>query len=205
MQTPERQCRSRSRSRERKQPGQGQQPPETQQLAEVKQPEEGEQSAEGEESAESEESSKGDDANTLWSVTFTDYVDDYKCRRGDWSESTIPRLVKTLEEAESLVCRKIAEKIEDHLMEDAMLSIDLAGGAKMLRDYDWLTETAEAKEWFKGEFCLRTFSWDISPVKTTSVDPNDGWEVEYWKKDDWIERIKQENKERLTEQTISAD
>jgi hypothetical protein len=146
-------------------------------------------------------------ATSMYSVTFTDYTDDYKCRDDNWSDTSTSRLVATMEEARSLVCREIANRIRDNKIEKAFCSVVRAGGAKMLHDYNWLRKTARDEGWFEWEYCPCTFEWTFAEVQLESVDPNDGWERTYWEEgemDEWIQTLKKEARRKRRQERAEA-
>jgi len=90
--------------------------------------------------------------------------------------TSVPRLAATRKDAEDIVCREIA----NHLYTGKEVrSIARAGGDKMLRDFQWLTETAKNEGWFKGRYCPLVFDWDIKEINLETVP--DQWERKFWK------------------------
>jgi len=120
----------------------------------------------------------------MYTVTFMDHADRVKCNGDAYTITSTPRTVATLREAEDLVCREMANQLD----ETAILSIASAGGSKKLRNYEWMCKTATKEGWFKGRYIPLIFTWKIERLEAESVQLNDGWEEKFWE-NSWTEIV----------------
>lgn len=126
----------------------------------------------------------------VWSVTFTEYSDDYKSRGDDWSNTTNPELFLHYKTAEQYLCGQLVVRINEKMdgsdfylnrLKEANLMghfENVIGGDYMLRSsrYQRLRALEKiANVLMKGEYVVRTLSWQIVRVEVccSTPDPTD--------------------------------
>lgn len=55
--------------------------------------------------------------NVVYTVTFTNFLDDYKARGSDWSDSSAPKLFSTYAKADKYVDRELLRRVTNYLDE----------------------------------------------------------------------------------------
>lgn len=99
-------------------------------------------------------------SSCIWSVVFTHFSDDYKCRGDDWSTTEKPRLFSTKEKAEKYARKKLDIWIRDHIQgrDDFAELIDKDG--ELIGDPLELIES----DLNKGEYVCRLIDCTITLV-----------------------------------------
>ncbi len=125
-------------------------------------------------------------SGSIFAVTFTTYVDDYKLRGRDPSTTLGPVMFKTREAADKFLCTKLAEFIvdyvSDNLDEDTLLEeFDLGE----LFDHNPETQTltvkslmadhvpafeAAAEQFNEGEFVPCRRSWTLDQFSLSDLE-----------------------------------
>ena|SRR5688572_25137953 len=99
----------------------------------------------------------------VYSVTFTEFIDDYKARGDDWSSTDAPILFASRKSAEAYVHKELMKRITTHLEEhssdeayEKYWKKGVLDTAMVEADFDELADDAQ-----QGEFVPRSFDWAI--------------------------------------------
>jgi hypothetical protein len=108
----------------------------------------------------------------MWCVVYTIYEDDYKCRRGNWSETRGPFLFSTKERAEDYMCvclrKHFEEEIEDYYISDGnndeLKEKMLENDGKVKDEYKWSYSDicGLVEPFLEGEFVPTKLEWTIT-------------------------------------------